>query len=310
MSAKADEAEADVCCANCGMAGVDDIKLEECDGCDLVLCGSEWCRVVHREQHDQERKKRQAELLHDNKLFREQERSHLGECPLCFLPMPFDAEKSAFYSCCSNSVCNGCVYSHNVKSGSKTCPFCREPLGNDEEWEKRLMIRIKAGDPAALSEMGTKRVNEGDYDTAFEYWTKAAELGDAESHYQLSHLYMSGEGVEKDEEKELYHLEKAAIGGHPDARYNLGCYEGRNGNIERAVKHFIIAATLGFEMSMKMLWAEFRDGNITKEDLDTTLRKHQAAIDEMRSPEREAAEVLRQKPAQRGWKWNGSDFVV
>ena len=47
-------------CANCGVAEVDDIKLEECDGCDLVLCGSEWCRVVHREQHDHTRKGRKS----------------------------------------------------------------------------------------------------------------------------------------------------------------------------------------------------------------------------------------------------------
>ena len=30
-------------------------------------------------------------------------------------------------------------------------------------------------------------------------------------------LYRNGLGVEKDEKKELYHLEEAAIGGHPDA---------------------------------------------------------------------------------------------
>jgi hypothetical protein len=29
------ETEADVCCANCAAAEVDDIKLEGCDGCDL-----------------------------------------------------------------------------------------------------------------------------------------------------------------------------------------------------------------------------------------------------------------------------------
>jgi hypothetical protein len=33
-------AEADVCCANCGIAGVDDVKLKECTNCDLVkYCG-------------------------------------------------------------------------------------------------------------------------------------------------------------------------------------------------------------------------------------------------------------------------------
>ena len=54
-------------------------------------------------------------------------------------------------------------------------------------------------------------------------------------------MYHEGEGVEKDEEKAAYHWEKAAIGGHPQARYNLGSIEEENGNIERSVKHLIFS---------------------------------------------------------------------
>jgi hypothetical protein len=56
------------------------------------------------------------------------------------------------------------------------------------------------------------------------------------------------------------------------------------------VKHFIIAANLGNEKSMKALWKYYSAGHINKEDLDATLRTHHAAINEMKSPEREAAE--------------------
>ena len=35
----------------------------------------------------------------------------------------------------------------------------------------------------------------------------------------------NGEGVEKDEGKAIYHLEEAAMGGHPRARYDLGLGE-------------------------------------------------------------------------------------
>ncbi len=162
------------------------------------------------------------------------------------------------------------------------------------------MKRIKANDPAAIREMGTRRYHQGDYDTAFEYWTKATELGDLVAHNQLGVMYMKGEGVEKDEEKAVYHLEKAAIRGHPTARYNLGCYEGSNGGIERAVKHHVISANLGYEKSMKSLWKYYSGGNITKEDLEATLRTHQAAIDAMKSPEREEAEKF--------WKeWRSGD---
>ncbi len=291
MSGKEVE-EADVCCANCGIAEIDDKKLKDCDGCDLVKYCGYVCRECHREQHDEECKKR-AQQLHDKKLFNQPDGTHKGECPLCFLPMPLVPQKFGFHPCCGKLICDGCCYAHHVKSGSETCPFCREPTAADEEeGNKRMMERIKANDPAAVYQMGTRRYFEGDYDTAIQYWTKAAELGDVHAHYQLSTLYRKGHGVEKDEEKEIYHLEKAAMGGDPDARHNLGCSEGRNGNIERAVKHFIIAANVGYEGSMKELWSEFRDGNITKEELEGTLRTHKAALDEMKSPERDAAEAF------------------
>ena len=171
------------------------------------------------------------------------------------------------------------------------CPFCREVADNDDENEKRTMKRIKANDPAALKEMGVERYHEGDYDTAFDHFTRAAELGNLMAHHQLGVMYYKGHGVEKDEGKAAYHWERAAIGGHPEARYNLAV-EGKNGNIERAVKHFIIAAKLGHEESMKALWRHYSGGNITKENLDATLRTHQAAFTAMKSAQRDAAEAV------------------
>ncbi len=154
------------------------------------------------------------------------------------------------------------------------------------------MKRAKANDPAALRQIGYKCYDEGDYDGAFEYYSKAAELGNADAHYRLGNMYGEGEGVEKDEEKAVYHYEKAAIGGHPNARNNLACIEGNNGRMERSVKHFIIAAKLGYDQSMKALWRHYSAGNISKEDLDATLRAHQAAIDAMKSEQRDAAEAV------------------
>ncbi len=285
-------------CANCGgVAEIDDIKLMDCDGCDLVKCCSDKCKQDHREKHEEKCKKRRKEL-HDNNLFTQPERSHLGECPLCFLPMPLGPTKRSFYPCCSKVVCDGCYYADLKSNGGNSCPFCREPAVNEEESNKRMMKRVKANDPAALSEMGVDHYKEGDYDIAIKYWTMAAELGDAHAHYQLGVMYWKGGGIEKDKEKAVYHFEKAAIGGHAFSRHNLAYYEERIGNMERAVKHFIINANLGCEDSMKMLWKHYSRGNISKEDLEATLRTHQAAIDEMKSPEREAAKAWRER--QRG----------
>ena len=73
---------------------------------------------------------------------------------------------------------------------------------------------------------------EGDHDSSFEYLTKASELDDSEAHFRLGMMYYEGEGVEKDDEKSNYHWEKAAIGGHPIARYNLAGIDEENGNIK------------------------------------------------------------------------------
>jgi TPR repeat protein len=141
-----------------------------------------------------------------------------------------------------------------------------------------------------MAQMGTERLMEGDFSGAYEYWAKAAELGDAGAHYHLAVMYDEGQFVEKDMKKAMYHWEEAAIAGHPGARHNLGCYEGIHGRIDRAMKHFIIATNLGYDQSVKMLKQCYADGNISKEDFAAALRVYQAAVDATKSPQREAAE--------------------
>ncbi len=292
------EAEIIVCCANCGIAQVDDIKLEDCDACQSVSYCSDKCRENHREQHEEECQKRKAELR-DKELFEQPDSTHLGECPLCFLPLSLDGDRNILSSCCSELVCDGCSCFHHLEHGRKTCPFCREPVvDSDEKHEKRAMKRVKANDPVALREMGTRRYQEGDHDKAVEYWAKSAELGDPTAHYNLGNRYQHGQEVLKNEEKAVYHWEKAAIGGHPYARYHLACTEKDNGNVERAAKHLIIAANLGCEKSMKDLWKYYSAGHITKEELETTLRTHKAAIDATKSSQRDVAEAFYQQLSQ------------
>jgi hypothetical protein len=152
------------------------------------------------------------------------------------------------------------------------------------------MKRVEANDPVAALEMGVRNYSEGDYDGAFKYYTKATELGNILAHHNLSLMYRRGECVEKDEKKELHHLEQAAIGGNPIARYNLGCYESERLMYERAVKHWIIAANLGDDDSMKMVKEGFQRGLVSKDDFAAALRAHHAAVDATKSPQRVAAE--------------------
>ncbi len=239
-------------------------------------------------------------------LFTLPDSSHLGECPICFLPLPIEQKKStlskySLMSCCSKYICNGCNIANQMReiaAGLKPrCAFCREPISkSQEESDKRMTMtkRVKKNDQVAMRFMGNKkRCHEGDYKGAVEYLTKAAELGEAEAHFNLSTLYREGRGVDKDMKKYTYHLEEAAIRGHPGARHNLGCLEADNGRCERAAKHFIIAANLGYEDSLQKIRELYADGHASKEDYADALRAYQVAVDATKSTEREAAEAFR-----------------
>jgi hypothetical protein len=149
-------------------------------------------------------------------LFKQPESIHIGDCPICFLPLSINAKKSTLMACCSKVICDGCNYANQKRETEKKmdprCPFCRHPASKtDEEFKMNLMRRIQVNDPVALRQMSSHRYDEGDYEGAFEYLKKATELGDAGAQFQLSCLYRDGKGVEKDKKKQLHHLEQAAI---------------------------------------------------------------------------------------------------
>ena len=149
----------DEVCACCGIAGVDDITLKFCDDCDLVKYCSDECQENHREEHEEECKKRKAGL-HGKHLFDQPDSSHLGECPLCCLPLHLDNSKSILMGCCCKVICNGCNYANRMREIDQglewhKCAFCREPVPDtQEEFDKNVMERIKKNDPAAMTDMG------------------------------------------------------------------------------------------------------------------------------------------------------------
>jgi tetratricopeptide (TPR) repeat protein len=290
-----EENEADKlsCCASCGVEECDDITLTTCTACKSVRYCSVKCQKNHRPQHKRACKKRAAELR-DELLFKQPESTHLGDCPICMIPLPLVTKKSTMSSCCSKVICNGCYYANKKREWQaklvEKCPFCRKPAPTEEEIEENRIKRIEVNDPVAMRHQGVKYYNKGDHSSAFEYFTMAAKLGDVQAHCKLSGCYRLGRGVEKDEKKELFHWEEAAIGGHPFARYHLGNHEGRSGRIERAIKHWIIAANLGDDGAIKVLRNVYTQGRISKENFAASLRAHQAAVDGTKSPQREEAE--------------------
>ena len=282
-------------CASCGIAGVDDTKLKNC-ACNLVKYCSVDCQKNHRPQHKRACRKRLAEL-HDDDLFKQPDSSHFGECSICCLPLSLDPEKSTLMGCCCKLICNGCERAntkHEREQGLQhRCAFCREPAPtSEEEYNKRIMKRIKKKDPVAMTAMGKQHEKEEEYGKAAEYYTKAAELGDANAHFLLGALYYEGNGVEKDEKKMVFHWEQGAIGGHPQARCLLATHDRSNGRLKRAAKHLIISANLGCEESLQQVQGLFVVGIVSKDEYAAALREYQAALNETKSPERDEAQAF------------------
>ena len=288
--------EVDDVCALCGIAGGDNIKLKRCTACKLVQYCSVTCQKEHRPEHKRACKRRAREIREEI-LFRQPESSHLGDCPICLLPLSLDVSKATQHACCSKIVCDGCTHANFLREEDESlvssCPFCRMPTPQtDTEMNQYIMKRIEANDPAALCQMGLKCQLEQDYRRALEYLARAAQLGDAEAHYQLGCLYWDGQGVELDMQKATPYWEEAAIGGHDSARFNLGVVEIKSGRTERAVKHFIIAANLGHDGSIAKLGDYNRVGAVSEGDYAAALRLYQDAVDATKSPQRERAEAV------------------
>ena len=305
MSAATESESGIICCASCGIAGGEDIKLRKCTACYLVSYCGVTCQKAHRKQHKGECKKRAAELR-DELLFKQPEGRCDGDCPICMLPLPIDNRDSTMMECCSKFICDGCSHANEIRENEMrlqhACPFCRKPCPEtEEEAVKQRMKRIETNDPNAICQQGGSHFRRGDYSDAFKWYTKAVKLGNVRAHCNLAHMYHEGLGVEKHEGKETYHLEEAAIGGHVVARHNLGCEEWNVGNAKRAVKHWMIGAALGFDLSIKDLMDAFREGVVSKEDLDVALRAHKAAVDETKSPQRNEAEELFRRKGNPNW---------
>ena len=83
------------------------------------------------------------------------------------------------------------------------------------------------------------------------------------------------------------------MGGHVVSRHNLGILEHKAGNLNRAMKHWMISAGARYDFSLKAIRLVFLSGRATKDDFEKALRAHKEANDEMKSDQREAAAAFR-----------------
>lgn len=162
---------------------------------------------------------------------------------------------------------------------------------------ERVEKRVDAGDAQAVYNLGCNYWGgmhglTQDYTKAFELWYRAGELGHAAAYSSIGSAYYYGRGVETDKKKAIHYLELAAMGGDAGARFNLGNDEARAGNMERALKHFMIAVEGGHDESLPYIKQMYLFGGATKKDYSKALTLHQEYLGEIRSRQRDEAAAV------------------
>jgi TPR repeat protein len=194
------------------------------------------------------------------------------------------------YPCCGKSICKGCIQSF-CKAGNDKCPFCNADRASKTEKEcaEEIMKRVNANDAASIDLLGRHYQNgekgfQQDHAKAMELYNRAAELGFSSAHSHLAGVYHQM----GDLKKAKVHLEAGAMVGHEEARFNVGNFEVKSGNMDRAVKHWTIAASSGCYRSMHKLRLSFERGAVSRESMDSTLTAYNNSCAEMRSEARDA----------------------
>ena len=283
------------CCSACGK---ESNHLKTCGGCNLVKYCDATCQMNHRPQHKDECKTIAAKLfdevlLNTPILPRE-------ECPVCFLPHGF-ANDECYLPCCGKNLCAGCMYSLKVVGTSTlSCPFCRSiEFGTWRDGKSLLDKKVKANDARSMHLVAYYHsVGKNGYPfdprKAIELWSKAASLGNMDAHYWLGNSYYTGDNnVVKSIKRGLHHWGQAAILGDVSSRFSLGSHEAKvTGNMERAVKHWSIAASAGQKKALDDLKELYMKGYMTKAEFEVVLRAHKDSADGMNSEQRTKASAF------------------
>lgn len=143
-----------------------------------------------------------------------------------------------------------------------------------------LVTAAKAGDPAALFEIGSRYMEArglpGDVSQAAVWFQRAADLGLAPAQYRLAGLYEKGTGVQRDLVKARQLYSQAAEAGNASAMHNLAVLYASGGDgkpdMDAAAKWFSKAAELGVTDSQFNLAVLYARGSGVKLDLEASYK--------------------------------------
>ena len=309
----------DMLCAFCDKVITDDEEVITCGCCEAAIYCRRKCQKSHWSTHQRDCELRSV-VLQDDLLFQQPAKTHLGDCPLCCLPIPvlecYDGgsfllnERNFYklYPCCMKIVCHGCISARSLVERSvgisPNCPFCSRSFTSMEKGLELIKTEAEEGNALAICEYGdyVQRVgsyngvtrnlgDDGRHFESYDDWMRAAAMGSIQAHFALSaafHHDMYGYD-DADVGVSRNHAARAAIAGHPVARFNLGVMEKSEGNRDRAVMHWNIAARQGSSSSMKKLKELKNRGSVSKEYYLATKEAYREAKEKMASHEKSLA---------------------
>ena len=242
---------------------------------------------------------------------------HQEECPICFLPLPFnnDFGGSVYMTCCGKDICGGCFMqnwdSHATLDKAEICVLCRTDTqsfgtnGTSKSILAQYMKLVNKGRHKAMFCLAEYYFDgrydiEQDKDEALKWYIRAIEAGSSIAAERLAWYYLSGNGVEEDSKKALEYYQRAADLGDPSCFFMIGLFHFEKGEIEEGMLNLRKAAICGLSQGEDVpLFTDLKNGlkygYITKEEYDYTQSENQTAINEMKSDARERYAELKRK---------------
>ena len=198
------------------------------------------------------------------------------------------------------------------------CPFCRSadamPLTAKSNENKRDILeqRAKNKEPRATLELG--RFYASGYMTpgsdldiigkderkAVKYFEKAASLGNGDAYYELSKRHQKLCRNAGDQRSLMLFagdylacLEKAAGLGTMEAHHELAEIAMKQNNFQVAMSHYKVLAAVGYDKhSIDQLTVGYKDGHVTKDDLESSLRAYHTSRKEFATTARCQLELM------------------